>query len=132
MTFFQYGIHCFCGNEIKTSSNRVLDVECDMSCYGNKEEYCGGYWRIYIFTNEQTVHLCKMEIGEYTTLHISRQCIYVKCNAPLKHILFGKENKHKVCLQTKCFTRQSISRYFDISMTPSNQLLKFKRNALLK
>lgn len=50
--FLQNGEHCFCGNETKTSSNRVPDRECDISCYGNLDESCGGFWRIYIFTNE--------------------------------------------------------------------------------
>lgn len=52
MPFFQYGYFCFCGNEIKTSSNRVPDGECDMHCEENLDELCGGHWRIYIFTNE--------------------------------------------------------------------------------
>lgn len=57
--FFQYGVHCFCGNEIKTSSNCVPDGECNMFCQGNRDELCGGHWKIYIFRNEQTMHLCK-------------------------------------------------------------------------
>lgn len=50
--FFQYGVHCFCGNKIKTSSNCVPDGECNMFCQGNRDELCGGNWKIYIFRNE--------------------------------------------------------------------------------
>lgn len=72
MFFFQYGYFCFCGNEIKILFNCVLDGECDMFCEENLDELCGGYWRIYIFMNEQIMYLCKMEIGEYIILYMNR------------------------------------------------------------
>lgn len=50
--FFQYGKYCFCGNEIKSSPNRVSDGECKKSCRGNSGEWCGGSWKMYIFTNK--------------------------------------------------------------------------------
>lgn len=48
----QFGRDCFCGNDIKTSFNRVSDEECNIFCSGNTDELCGGFWKIYIFTNE--------------------------------------------------------------------------------
>ncbi|XP_052693406.1 uncharacterized protein LOC128171667 [Crassostrea angulata] len=48
----QYGKYCFCGNEIKSSPNRVSDGECKKSCRGNSGEWCGGSWKMYIFKNK--------------------------------------------------------------------------------
>ncbi|KAK3105890.1 hypothetical protein FSP39_007994 [Pinctada imbricata] len=44
----QYGKECFCGDLMKNYPLRP-DSECDMACSGNRNQKCGGSWRISVY-----------------------------------------------------------------------------------
>ncbi|XP_046554678.1 putative fungistatic metabolite [Haliotis rubra] len=43
------GWDCFCGNEIKSGSEKVSDNECNEPCAGDNTKTCGGWWRVAIY-----------------------------------------------------------------------------------
>lgn len=46
----QAGHQCFCGNKL-TKSDKKKDSECMNPCRGDREQACGGGWRIAIYQN---------------------------------------------------------------------------------
>ena len=45
--FFQASSQCFCGDS--TKYNKVPDRECRFPCSGNRDENCGGIWRMSVY-----------------------------------------------------------------------------------
>ncbi|CAG2201459.1 unnamed protein product [Mytilus edulis] len=47
----EYGIECFCGDVLRKNKKRK-ESDCKMPCSGNKQQICGGTWRISIYTGK--------------------------------------------------------------------------------
>ena len=50
----QYGKECFCGND-SHNFQIVPDSQCNMKCSGNKDEICGGSWRMNVYSVEEAI-----------------------------------------------------------------------------
>ena len=55
----QYTTQCFCGVESRNYARLgwKWDSECDMTCGGNPDEICGGFWRISVYDSKILFHL---------------------------------------------------------------------------
>lgn len=40
---------CFCGNALPKRARKLPKFSCNMKCTGNKNEKCGGLWKISVF-----------------------------------------------------------------------------------
>ncbi|XP_062568005.1 uncharacterized protein LOC134230252 [Saccostrea cucullata] len=76
----EYGQECFCGNGEHLSPDfKRNDAEClSMVCFGNKNEFCGGFWRIAVYSTDSTF-LCEIQGNQ-----ISRNNLY-HCYCMLNH-----------------------------------------------
>jgi hypothetical protein len=45
----QFGVECYCGATIASTSNLVDDSQCGMSCRGNNSQFCGGPSRMQVY-----------------------------------------------------------------------------------
>lgn len=50
----QYSKQCFCGND-SHNFQIVPDNQCNMKCTGNKDETCGGTWRMNVYSVEEAI-----------------------------------------------------------------------------
>jgi len=50
----QYASQCFCGND-SHNFEIVPDSQCNMKCTGNKDESCGGSWRMNVYSVEEAI-----------------------------------------------------------------------------
>ncbi|KAI0086860.1 copper radical oxidase [Irpex rosettiformis] len=51
----EFGVQCFCGNELINGAVAATDGGCDMSCGGNATEACGGPNRLSVYSSTGTV-----------------------------------------------------------------------------
>ncbi|XP_071123435.1 sialate:O-sulfotransferase 1-like [Mytilus edulis] len=47
----QYGFECYCGDDPyqHCPDKYVQDYDCDMECYGDSGQMCGGFWRMSVY-----------------------------------------------------------------------------------
>eukprot|EP00102_Acyrthosiphon_pisum_P012999 XP_008182377.1 PREDICTED: uncharacterized protein LOC100165182 [Acyrthosiphon pisum] len=45
-----YGSECWCGNQKPSKSLKVEDINCDSPCSGNTNQFCGGGWKMGIYS----------------------------------------------------------------------------------
>jgi len=50
----EYGSECYCGPSLSSSATKTWLTDCNYVCSGSKDEWCGGFWRISVYTWEQT------------------------------------------------------------------------------
>ncbi|XP_039290436.1 WSC domain-containing protein ARB_07867 [Nilaparvata lugens] len=46
----QYNFECFCGNNHPPSERLTNDEECGLECTGDKNEKCGGHWKLSVYS----------------------------------------------------------------------------------
>ena len=65
----QNGDECLCGND---DSNIIPthEFECNMRCNGNDDQFCGGLWRVNVYTNLETIFSAGKFEKRYMTLNI--------------------------------------------------------------
>ncbi|KAF2459249.1 hypothetical protein BDY21DRAFT_204088 [Lineolata rhizophorae] len=47
----EYGVECYCGNELDEDSSLAALSDCSMACGGNAEEMCGAGYRLSVYEN---------------------------------------------------------------------------------
>ena len=52
---FQYTVECFCGNSF--SATKKGDGECNHRCPGDNSKWCGGTWRISVYSADGELNL---------------------------------------------------------------------------
>ncbi|XP_022166764.1 uncharacterized protein LOC111031217 [Myzus persicae] len=88
-----YGSECWCGNQKPSKSSKVEDINCDSPCSGNSNQFCGGGWKMGIYSTGITDYVSKNYVGCYDAdddENISKE----------KHLIFqmGTNNSPKRCM----------------------------------
>jgi len=47
---FIYRTECWCGNQRPAKSAKVEDINCDSPCSGDSKQFCGGGWKMGIYS----------------------------------------------------------------------------------
>jgi len=47
---FTLRTECWCGNQRPAKSSKVEDVNCDVPCSGDSKQFCGGGWKMGIYS----------------------------------------------------------------------------------
>lgn len=65
--YIKAGDECFCGNKL---GKKKSDSECKTPCTGDKEQVCGGSWRLAVYKNTKFVprELLSFKQGDKVTL----------------------------------------------------------------
>lgn len=65
--YIKAGDKCFCGNKL---GEKKSDSECKTPCTGDKEQVCGGSWRLAVYKNTKFVprELLSFKQGDKVTL----------------------------------------------------------------
>ncbi|KAL4131837.1 hypothetical protein QTP88_009086 [Uroleucon formosanum] len=58
-----YGTECWCGNQRPSKSSKVEDINCDSRCSGDSKQFCGGGWKMGIYSTGITDYVPKKYIG---------------------------------------------------------------------
>ncbi|XP_052106228.1 zonadhesin-like isoform X16 [Mytilus californianus] len=83
----EYGYECFCGNVLRKDRKRK-ERDCKTPCSGNKQQICGGTWRISIYTAKTSKCMNKC--------HKKAKCIKGKCVCKAKYQGNGVKSCKKV------------------------------------
>lgn len=46
----QYGTECFCGTNQPSDDHKISDESCDMKCSGDQNEFCGGFFKMNVYS----------------------------------------------------------------------------------
>ncbi|CAC5423642.1 unnamed protein product [Mytilus coruscus] len=84
----EYGYECFCGNVLRKGRKRK-ESDCKTPCSGNKQQTCGGTWRISVYTAKTSKCMKKC--------HKKAKCIKGKCVCKAKY----QGDGIKSCKKTK-------------------------------
>jgi len=57
---------CWCGNQKPSKSSKVEDINCDSPCSGNTNQFCGGGWKMGIYSTGITGYY-KIFFGWFNT-----------------------------------------------------------------
>ncbi|CAH1711664.1 unnamed protein product [Aphis gossypii] len=63
-----YGSECWCGNQKPLKSSKVENINCDSPCSGDSNQFCGGGWKMGIYSTGITDFAAKNYIGCYDTI----------------------------------------------------------------
>ncbi|XP_060850898.1 uncharacterized protein LOC132929522 [Rhopalosiphum padi] len=58
-----YGTECWCGNQRPAKSSKVDDINCNTPCSGDSNQFCGGGWKMGIYSTGITDYIPKKYIG---------------------------------------------------------------------
>ncbi|XP_050537386.1 uncharacterized protein LOC126903300 isoform X2 [Daktulosphaira vitifoliae] len=58
-----YGLECWCGNQRPSKTSVVENSNCDVRCSGDKNQFCGGGWKIGIYATGLTEYVANNYIG---------------------------------------------------------------------
>ncbi|CAC5414962.1 TN [Mytilus coruscus] len=90
----EYGYECFCGNVLRKGRKRK-ESDCKTPCSGNKQQTCGGTWRISVYTAKTSKCMKKC--------HKKAKCIKGKCVCKAKY----QGDGIKSCKKTKPTKKKS-------------------------
>ena len=51
----QYSRQCFCGDTAPT----ITATNCDMKCVGNRDQICGGFWAMNVYSTSTKAYSCE-------------------------------------------------------------------------
>lgn len=58
-----YGSECWCGNQRPAKSSKVEDINCDSPCSGDSKQFCGGGWKMGIYSTGISDYVPKKYLG---------------------------------------------------------------------
>ena len=67
----QDGTQCFCQEALDWNElNRLTDDKCDVPCFGNENELCGGAQPVSIYIGSRRVHVLTTELHKFSSVRI--------------------------------------------------------------
>ncbi|KAF7327563.1 hypothetical protein MKEN_00335300 [Mycena kentingensis (nom. inval.)] len=64
----EFGVQCFCGNELIAGAVPAGEADCNMGCGGNSTEACGGGSRMSVYSTSQNVTILPVPTPQTTDL----------------------------------------------------------------
>merc|ERR1711962_75798 len=78
------GWQCFCGNDPPPTSLILPQSRCNYKCYGNQDQYCGGYHTMNVYATTDECECCPLppppckDTGCNKAYNGSAECVYIK------------------------------------------------------